>query len=52
MQFLSYIKAHAIVFVIGIYIIACIRNKKNILRGAFILLTVAIILFFGNYAIR
>lgn len=51
-EYLSYIKAHAIIYVVGLYIIASIRNPRNAIRGGVVVLTLAILLFFGNYALR
>lgn len=50
--FLSTVKAHAAIFAIGLFVVSCFMNKKNIVRGGIVLILLVFLMFFGNYAIR
>lgn len=51
-QFMSTVKTHAMVFVLGIYLISIACDKKNIIKGFIVLVGLVVGLFFGNYAIQ
>lgn len=50
-QFLGAVKAHAMIFAVGVFLIAVYCNRKNIARGGVALIGVVIVMFFGNYAL-
>ena len=51
-QFMSTVKVYAMLFVLGVFLISIVFNKKNVIRGSILLVGIVMFMFFGNYAIR
>lgn len=50
-HFLGAVKAHAMIYAVGVFLIAIYCSRKNAFRGLILLVGIVLLMFFGNYAL-